>query len=97
MVNYWIVYPLFVIVGIMLAGAGLKFDGFPTHLQIIKNFIIVMFADDIIYMYIHRAFHEIPGLYKYHKQHHEYEKNFTLVSQYCHPIEQLVGNIVTID
>lgn len=53
-----------------------------------------MIADDVIYMYFHRAFHELPGLYKYHKIHHEYEKNFSLIGQYCHPLEQLVGNIV---
>lgn len=97
MLNYWIVYPLFVITGIMAAGVGLRFDDFPSHLQVLKNFAIILLADDIIYMYFHRAFHEVPGLYKYHKIHHEYEKNFSLIGQYCHPLEQLVGNIVTIN
>jgi hypothetical protein len=56
-INYWVIYPLFVLLGVMVSGIGLRFDGFPTHLEILKDFPIILYADDILYMFIHRAFH----------------------------------------
>ena len=42
--------------------------------------------EDIFFFLTHRFFH-IPILYKYiHKQHHDYDTTFTLVSEYANPI-----------
>ena len=72
----------------------IRYDGFPTHQEIWKHLLIIYFADDLLYTFVHWAFHVYPSLYKYHKVHHEYDSVFSIMAQYCHPVEQLLGNLV---
>lgn len=58
--------------------------------------IILLLANDFIYMCIHRILHQVPFLYKFHKVHHEYDTVFSALGQYAHPVEEVLGNLVII-
>jgi sterol desaturase/sphingolipid hydroxylase (fatty acid hydroxylase superfamily) len=94
MANELIVNTVYMGLGLYLAGSRMKFEGFPTHYEIVRWFAIALIADDFIYMIVHRLFHDIPFLYKFHKVHHEYESVFCFISQYAHPVEHVLGNWV---
>jgi len=36
----------------------------------------------------------MPLLYKFHKVHHEYDKVFTVATEYFHPVDLILGNVV---
>jgi sterol desaturase/sphingolipid hydroxylase (fatty acid hydroxylase superfamily) len=52
---YFVMNPLYF--GVMACLGTMKFDGFPTNVEIIKTFIVAIVVDDFLYMLIHRAFH----------------------------------------
>ena len=93
-INQLIIFPLYIYTGIVTVGVSFTFGEFPTHWQLVKAIALAMVADDFLYMWIHRAMH-YPSLYRFHKMHHEYDSVMSYMAQYCHPVEQLVGNIVT--
>ena len=69
-------------------------ESFPGTLQLIRTIILVMFIDDFLYMIIHRLFHDVKFLYKFHKVHHEYDSPFSMIGEYAHPVEQVLANIL---
>lgn len=93
-INQLIIFPLYIYTGIVTVGVSFTFGEFPTHWQLVKAIALAMVADDFLYMWIHRVMHH-PSLYRFHKMHHEYDSVMSYMAQYCHPVEQLVGNIVT--
>lgn len=48
---------------------------------------------EVIFYYVHQAFHTVPFLIKLHALHHEITGPFTLATFYCHPVEMLAGNL----
>lgn len=54
---------------------------------------LTILLTEIIFYYVHRAFHKVKFLIKYHALHHEITGPFTLATFYCHPVEMLAGNI----
>lgn len=79
--------PFYLWLGMYFFGAKrIRYEGFPTQTEVIKSFIVIFMADDFVYMWLHRIFHEIPALYRYHKVHHEYEAVFCSIGQYAHPV-----------
>ena len=79
--NKLIVNPLYLIVMISLFGFKIRcdYESFPSTMELVKQIGVAMLVDDILYMLIHRLFHEIPTLYRFHKIHHEYESTFSMV------------------
>jgi len=56
--------------------------------------MFLLYVEDIFFFLTHRMLH-IPLLYKHiHKQHHEYDTTFAPVSEYTHPIEYFISNLV---
>jgi sterol desaturase/sphingolipid hydroxylase (fatty acid hydroxylase superfamily) len=94
LINHLLVNPGYMCLGFYLAGPRMRFEGFPTHGEIIKFFIVALVADDFIFMILHRIFHEVPFLYKFHKVHHEYESVISPMALYAHPVEQIFANLV---
>jgi sterol desaturase/sphingolipid hydroxylase (fatty acid hydroxylase superfamily) len=94
LINHLIVNPLYMSFIFLIAGSRSSYEGFPTHWEIIKFFAIAIVIDDFLYMLIHRLFHEVPSLYRYHKVHHEYESVFAYMNLYAHPVEHVIGNLV---
>lgn len=58
----------------------------PFILQLIGIIIVI----DIVYYWIHRAFHEIPRLWRIHAIHHSIENMDWLASHRVHPIDQVL-------
>lgn len=63
-----------------------KVSGQPLGVQIIEIIIVV----DIVYYWIHRAFHQVPGLWRIHAIHHSIENMDWLASHRVHPIDQVL-------
>jgi sterol desaturase/sphingolipid hydroxylase (fatty acid hydroxylase superfamily) len=96
LLNFGVIAPLYVAFGLFLADVDMKFEGFPSHAEIVKQTAIILVVDDFLYMCLHRIFHEVPFLYRYHKVHHEYDSVFSMLGQYAHPVEEVLGNLVRI-
>ena len=66
------------------------------RLEMTWQLIFVAFVEDAFFYWAHRLAHSYQFLYKYHKIHHEYTEVFSLVTEYTHPIDYIVGILVTI-
>lgn len=68
----------------------------PDSLTIFKQLILVFLTGEVFYYYVHRLLHT-SVFYKYiHKMHHEYITPIGIAALYCHPIEMLFGNTLTL-
>jgi sterol desaturase/sphingolipid hydroxylase (fatty acid hydroxylase superfamily) len=66
----------------------------PTISEYITHLLICIIAEDFMFYFGHRLLHS-KYLYKYiHKVHHEHTVVFSLASEYCHPLEFLIANVV---
>ena len=72
-------------------------DWFPLgHIIDLTNIIklsIAILLTEVIFYYVHQAFHKVPFLIRFHALHHEITGPFTLATFYCHPVEMLAGNL----
>jgi sterol desaturase/sphingolipid hydroxylase (fatty acid hydroxylase superfamily) len=66
----------------------------PLYLLPFQIFGIIILEDFLFYS-IHYLFHT-KVVYWIHKRHHEWNVTSGLISQYCHPIEQLLCNVFPI-
>lgn len=58
----------------------------PFVLQILEIIVII----DIVYYWIHRAFHQVPCLWRIHAIHHSIEDMDWLASHRVHPVDQVL-------
>ena len=68
----------------------------PSATEIFIQLIQVFIAGEIFYYYMHRCLHHKLIYRHIHKIHHEYITPIGIASLYCHPIEMLVGNTLTL-
>eukprot|EP01017_Pseudomicrothorax_dubius_P014482 TRINITY_DN1689_c0_g1_i1.p1 TRINITY_DN1689_c0_g1~~TRINITY_DN1689_c0_g1_i1.p1 ORF type:complete len:369 (+),score=62.86 TRINITY_DN1689_c0_g1_i1:2-1108(+) len=69
-------------------------DTFPNSWEVIRQIIFCMFIEDFIFYWSHRLLHH-PKIYAYiHKRHHEYVYPVSISSEYAHPIESILSNII---
>jgi sterol desaturase/sphingolipid hydroxylase (fatty acid hydroxylase superfamily) len=77
---------------------GMKID-YISWLQVswkdvIRDLIISLIINDTIFYWGHRALH-IPFLYKLiHKQHHQFKQPIAQASEWAHPVEDILANII---
>jgi methylsterol monooxygenase len=96
LLNYFVVNIPFIYLSYPL----MKWRGLPP-LKELPNFSRVliemtMFAliQEILFYYLHRLFHS-GYLYRFiHKKHHEWTAPIALTALYCHPLEQLIVNVL---
>jgi fatty acid hydroxylase domain-containing protein 2 len=68
----------------------------PSFEKFIVNLVCCCMIYEILFYYLHRLLHH-KWIYKYvHKVHHEWKSPIALASQYCHPVEHYVCNILPI-
>ena len=58
------------------------------------EFMISINAANILFYFIHRLFHSVKILSKYHRVHHEFKEPIGLRSAYTHPIDYFFGNLL---
>jgi len=61
-----------------------------TSLPIWAQFVLLVFAADFVQYWIHRAFHEVPWMWKFHAVHHSSEHMDWLAGSRTHFVETLV-------
>jgi sterol desaturase/sphingolipid hydroxylase (fatty acid hydroxylase superfamily) len=77
-----------------MGGIRVRFDDFPSFTELFVQVMIVYFIEDFFFYWGHRFFHSYPVLYKMHKVHHEYDTLFTWITEYFHPLDFVVANLV---
>jgi len=61
-----------------------------TSLPVAAQFVLLVFAADFVQYWIHRAFHEVPWMWKFHAVHHSSENMDWLAGSRTHFVETLV-------
>jgi sterol desaturase/sphingolipid hydroxylase (fatty acid hydroxylase superfamily) len=56
------------------------------------HLIITVVIEEVWFYHSHRVMH-CSFMYKFHKQHHSFNKPIALAALYCHPVEMLLCNI----
>ncbi|KAH7153641.1 fatty acid hydroxylase superfamily-domain-containing protein [Dactylonectria macrodidyma] len=68
----------------------------PTATSFINDILICIISREILFYYSHRLFH-VPYFYRrIHKVHHKFKAPVSFASQYAHPIEHIVANVMPI-
>ena len=58
------------------------------------DFLISVNCANIMFYFIHRLFHSISYLSKFHRVHHEFKDPIGLRAAYTHPIDYFFGNLL---
>ncbi|KAH6876595.1 fatty acid hydroxylase superfamily-domain-containing protein [Thelonectria olida] len=68
----------------------------PSAADFLRDFILSLIGREILFYYSHRLFH-VPYLYRrIHKTHHKFKAPVSFASQYAHPVEHIVANMLPI-
>jgi len=60
----------------------------------IRDLCICNYMSQLLFYLIHRIFHKVPFLLKYHKVHHEFKEPLGIRAAYTHPIDFVFGNLI---
>jgi sterol desaturase/sphingolipid hydroxylase (fatty acid hydroxylase superfamily) len=93
LMNEVLIYSIFMYLP-HFVGVKQRFLGFPSCQEIFGHMILIYLLDDSFSYWGHRIFHSFKALYKMHKIHHEYDKVFTLATEYFHPFDYVMANLV---
>jgi len=96
--NNLVVSPLFTWRGMCrgLVKFKLEQSELPSFPIFLCHFFFMMFCEDLCFYHCHRLLHW-PLLYKYiHKVHHEFYDTICISSEYAHPVEFVIGNLIPI-
>jgi methylsterol monooxygenase len=66
----------------------------PDWLTSFKHFMMATLTNEIGFYTAHRIFHEVPGLYRFHKQHHRYIGTIAIAAEFATPPEELIANFL---
>jgi sterol desaturase/sphingolipid hydroxylase (fatty acid hydroxylase superfamily) len=72
----------------MVSFADADWPSYATMLN--HNFMLTVIHELGFYL-SHRAMHSTPGLYRWHKVHHEYHMNNVMAAQHNHPIDHILS------
>lgn len=99
--NHFVVMPL--VLGLVAYPCFIYFTDvssleLPPTRTVITHIFVCILIEDFLFYWSHRILHH-PSLYKYfHKKHHEFKvlSGYAIASEYTHPVESLVGNIIPV-
>lgn len=96
-VNQLVVLPLSLTIYYLQGSAPYNMDPNyePSKFEIILQIVFFMLAEDFTFYFSHRFLHW-DKIYSYiHKIHHKYTNTVSIASEYAHPLEFLVSNLLT--
>lgn len=71
------------------------YESLPTVFEVIWQTVFFMIMDDLTFYWSHRFLHW-NKIYPYiHKIHHKYINTVSIASEYAHPLEFAIGNVLT--
>jgi sterol desaturase/sphingolipid hydroxylase (fatty acid hydroxylase superfamily) len=71
-----------------------SYESWPSALEVIWQVIFCMIIEDFGFYWSHRFLHWKP-IYPYiHKIHHEHRNAVSIASEYAHPVEFIIGNVL---
>jgi sterol desaturase/sphingolipid hydroxylase (fatty acid hydroxylase superfamily) len=69
-------------------------ESIPAWWRVAAEVLICLVVEDLMFYWGHRTLHH-PRIYSYiHKQHHSFKENIGIASEYAHPVEFVVGNLI---
>ena len=69
-------------------------ETFPSLFELMWQTVFCMFMEDTMFYWSHRLLHH-PKIYaKIHKKHHEFNNPVGFISEYAHPLEYVLGNVL---
>ena len=80
-IGFWIVYRFY---------TPKKFNVYVSSIE----FMISLNVANISFYFIHRLFHSVKFLSKFHRVHHEFKDPIGLRAAYTHPIDYFYGNLI---
>lgn len=67
---------------------------FPSLVTILSQLLFFAILEDFLFYWCHRMLHH-PSIYpRIHKKHHEFKDTISIASEYAHPLETLLSNIM---
>jgi 4-alpha-methyl-delta7-sterol-4alpha-methyl oxidase len=94
--NHFLVQPIALLFAYsVFASFGLKvYSPLPSWQIVLRDFIVAIAINDTLFYWAHRLLHH-KSIYKYiHKQHHRYKHSIGIASEFAHPFEDIVANIL---
>ena len=94
--NNLVCSPLFALINCStgLLDGRTKMEEIPSFWVYLCQIIFMAFSEDLMFYHCHRLLHH-PKLYPYiHKVHHEFYDTICISSEYAHPIEYILGNLI---
>lgn len=87
-ISLYLLYPLFISFGMVIRGP------LPSGKIFIRDFIVTAICNDVLFYFAHRLFHYGPFYKHIHKKHHEFKATIGIASEYAHPIEGVIANLI---
>jgi len=74
----------------------LSIETFPNIITLLMHLFICVIVEEILFYYSHRLLHYGPFYTHIHKVHHQFKAPIGIASEYSHPIEFIVSNLIPI-
>lgn len=72
----------------------IKVEDLPTPFQLAATIMFCMLCEDFAFYWSHRLLHWKVIYPHLHKIHHTYVQTVGIASEYCHPLEYALGNMI---
>jgi len=94
-ISHLIIVPITLVLdGIVGIQMRMDIDSFPTYKEIMGQIVFFMIIEDFSFYWLHRLLHW-KKIYPYiHKVHHEYNVTVSIASEYAHPLEFFLSNLI---